>query len=134
MESIYSFDVPFQLLKLLSGFDRNGVARLEQIGPFLGQIETGIVLQAAAARLMLQCSAAHGIRPHAATRHQVRRDHGVPRLLHRRHIQALGAEEGRASGGGCDQPAHAGPHAWLLRIGSLGGSTCLCTGTTAASP
>ncbi len=39
MESLYSFDVPFQLLQLYISQDKAHVFRLEHMGPFRGNIE-----------------------------------------------------------------------------------------------
>jgi hypothetical protein len=42
MESIYAFDIPFQLLQLLISQDKNAVLRLENIGTLRGQVEAGL--------------------------------------------------------------------------------------------
>ena len=87
MESIFAFDVPFQLLNLLRMFDKNGDARLEKIGPFLGQIETGaVVYHSLTHPCVMRRSTSVGIELHVKARHNLRRDHCIPRLVHRRNI------------------------------------------------
>ena len=46
MESVYCFDVPFQLMQLFIGLDKAFVVRLDAMGAFLGQVESGKFLTA----------------------------------------------------------------------------------------